>query len=124
LGEPFWISAPCSKCSQTVNFFTFVQEKYPKLSLVLDELSTWHHQRFQYLTLSLFQIVYLLLGDNSRYSKGSPSWEFLSSIDRGKEFWMMLVVNRSDSSDIGQSLDIVAGMMISDIFVEIIIFKV
>jgi len=27
LGEPFWISAPCSKCSQTVDLFAFVQEK-------------------------------------------------------------------------------------------------
>ena len=46
------------------------------------------------------------------------------SIDRGKEFGMMSTANRSKGSDMGQSLDIVAGMMISDIVVEIIIFRV
>jgi hypothetical protein len=45
-------------------------------------------------------------------------------MDRGNEFEIMLEANGSDSSDIGQSLDIVAGMMISDIVVEIIIFRV
>jgi|HubBroStandDraft_2_1064218.scaffolds.fasta_scaffold208585_3 hypothetical protein len=45
-------------------------------------------------------------------------------MDRGNEFEIMPEANGSDSSDIGQSLDIVAGMMISDIVVEIIIFRV
>jgi hypothetical protein len=45
-------------------------------------------------------------------------------MDRGNEFEIMPEANRSDSLDIGQSLDIVAGMMISDIVVEIIIFRV
>ena len=45
-------------------------------------------------------------------------------MDRGNEFEIMQEANGSDSLDIGQSLDIVAGMMISDIVVEIIIFRV
>jgi hypothetical protein len=55
------------------------------------------------------------LGDSSRWSKGSPSWETAFSIDREKEFGMMSAANGSEGSDIGQSLDIVAGMIISDI---------
>jgi hypothetical protein len=37
---------------------------------------------------------------------------------------MILTANGSEGSDMGQSLDIVAGMMILDIIVEIIIFRV
>jgi hypothetical protein len=44
--------------------------------------------------------------------------------DRGKEFGMISTANGSEGSDMGQSLDIVAEMMISDIVVEIIIFRV
>jgi hypothetical protein len=36
----------------------------------------------------------------------------------------MSTANGSEGSDMGQSLDIMAGMMISDIIVEIIIFRV
>ena len=45
-------------------------------------------------------------------------------MDKGNEFEIMPEANGSDSSDIRQSLDIVVGMMISDIVVEIIIFRV
>jgi tetrahydromethanopterin S-methyltransferase subunit G len=65
-----------------------------------------------------------LFGDSSRCLKRSPSWKTLFSINRRKEFGMISTVNRSEGSDIGQLLDIVVGMMISDIVVEIIIFRV
>ena len=41
-------------------------------------------------------------------------------IDRGNEFGILLVANGSESSDIGQSLDMVTGMIISDIVLGII----
>jgi hypothetical protein len=41
--------------------------------------------------------------------------------NRGKEFEIMSTANRSDSSDIGQSLNIIAGMIILDIVLGIII---
>jgi hypothetical protein len=45
----------------------------------------------------------------------------LFSIDRENEFGIMPTANGSERSDIGQSLDIVAGMTISDIIIGIII---
>ena len=54
-----------------------------------------------------------MLGDNSRCSRGSPSWETSFSVDKGKEFGIIFAANGSNDSDIRQSLDIVAGMIIS-----------
>jgi hypothetical protein len=80
-------------------------------------MSTCHHQVFQDYTVSHFQRAYLLLGDNSKCSKGLLSWKSLFSIDRETEFGIMPAANGSDSSDIDKSLDTVA-----DIVVRIIIF--
>jgi hypothetical protein len=61
------------------------------------------------------------LGDSSRWSRGSPSWKTLFSVDKGKELGIISAANGSNDSDIRQSLDIVAGMIISDIISGIII---
>jgi hypothetical protein len=68
--------------------------------------------------------VYFLFGDNSRQSKVLPSSEISFSVDKGKESGIISVANRSNRSNIGQSLDIVAGMIISDIVARIIIFRI
>jgi hypothetical protein len=62
-----------------------------------------------------------LLRDSSKCLKEISSWKTSFSIDRGKEFKVISAANESEGLDIGQSLNIITRIMISDIILKMII---